>query len=88
MLNVGQKVGELRRMTVVEPVRAEADLDTIRRSLSVSIGVFQFTPDCDLPEWRIDARNVEGEMWIAAHPECGRAVLLLAEAMGVRPTST
>lgn len=67
---------------MMDAAYAEVVLDTMRRSLGLSVGVVRYQPVGDDEVWRIDATDASGERWTASHPDYGAAVVMLAELVG------
>lgn len=67
----------------MSPAVAEATLDTIRRSLRLSVGCVQVYRYQDRRYvWRLDATDARGQRYTAEHEDYGAAVLLLGELVG------
>lgn len=61
---------------------AETILETMRKSLGLSIGVVQVARVGEDPAWRIDASDASGERWAAEHEDYYKAAVMLAELVG------
>ena len=66
----------------MDSILAERVLEAVRRSLRLSVGVVKYAPNGAPPEWRIEARSAEGELWMVAHPTYPGVVVLRAQAVG------
>lgn len=62
---------------------AESILHVMRTSLRLSTGAVQVTYPGVGPVWRVSAQAASGERWAAEHEDYYRAVVMLAEAVGM-----
>lgn len=61
----------------------EAVLEVMRRHMRLSVGVVAVTRLGVGEVWRVEAIAESGERWVVEHAEYDRAVILLAEAVGM-----
>lgn len=63
-------------------VLAETILETVRRSLGLSLSTYLFQRPGIGDAWRIDATNQCGERWSVEHEDYYSAAVMLAELVG------